>query len=637
MAERYSQEEKQYFETVAQEAAEKARPHVGKDAEIDKIIKEVADKYEVHEDLMLRFQREVKRRLEEMWGTAKSEQEKRVVEEFGSYVKVVDGQYQPTGVSEKFTMRVRPGINLSWRDHFKNVGYIWDGVFGKSVDSGEFHKVIEETEKAREELESEKRNLELIKAAQKSTKELLALGASGFMARFRGKKGGLFASMAGGIDDIWEGRKENEDLVVDMKSTNKLIKSAGKKLERQETLRDTILEKVESLREDSRALFEKTFQKEISTLLAQKDSMKPGEFETQKTALKKKVDLWMKRTGFMHMGTFFNEAFGDVPGAKESLSDLEIKKREMLVARFYKNITGSNPPKGDVGKIVGILEEKNRETLKLIYDGKYPKKATELLQLLFSGETGKIALKPKERAIKPAVDVIANYLAYGREYAMVSDSDLDLVMKEFAENWRGVNAKDFDEVFDLILEGKKKPLPEEARGEKWRKEQEEKRIRNKVEKKKRKEIDKKAKEESEKRELEPVSNFWESITGEKPSEKDMKSLLEELKKDPEIGTRYTKLLKSKAKMNFMRVYFRGFMSDEKRSLVQNEERLVELSVDNFMKVLRTVDSIFSHGGTINESVFAHVIDRFLKDPKHAKKSMESLDCDTFLNYLSKKP
>ena len=116
--------------------------------------------------------------------------------------------------------------------------------------------------------------------------------------------------MAGGIDDIWEGRKENEDLVVDMKSTNKLIKSAGKKLERQETLRDTILEKVESLREDSRALFEKTFQKEISTLLAQKDSMKPGEFETQKTALKKKVDLWMKRTGFMHMGTFFNEAFG---------------------------------------------------------------------------------------------------------------------------------------------------------------------------------------------------------------------------------------------------------------------------------------------------------------------------------------
>lgn len=603
MAERFSQEEKDYYQSVVEKAAEKGRPYIDNEAELERVVTKIGESSAMHDDLKLRFKRDVSRRIREMWDAAKSEQERRVVKEFEGYVQIVNGKYQPTGVEEEFKITVRPGIKWSWRD----LGNIWDGVFGKSVDSEEFHQLIELTEHARDELEKAGRDLELLKAARKSTKELIALGASGFMSRMRQKGHGFFSSMAGSMHDFLDGIQSNKDVKRDMKHAQEKIKKAQRKLEKRETLRDAMLQKVESLREDSRQLFQKTFQKEIDVLLAQKEDMSEAEFERKKEQLLERVKHWEKRTGFLHMEVFFHEAFGEGPGTEEVVSELEAKRRNVLVSRLYKEITGESPTERMGQQIAEYLRIKDPQTFQLIYEEKYPERAVKVLRLLYTGESDGLVLKPKDRVMKPHAEQMATYLRYAAEYDAIAGAHLDDVLKTFAEEWKGIPAAEFDEVFDLILKGEQ-PMAKEKSHASLEKEREE--------------------------ELKLISEHYKDVTGENVDPDDAEKLLESLKADAELSGRYKRLLKNEKKKNFARVFFQGYFSEKDKPWVANDERLPDPSAEAYFKVLLNVDEIVRRI-TEDKKEWKDVIEAFLHDPRAVALTLDALDFQIFLHLQAK--
>lgn len=601
MAERYSQEEHGYYQSVVEKAAEKGRPYIDDDAQLDKLVKDIGEAHDLHEDLMLRFKRDVDRRIQEMWNTAQSEQERRVIEEYEGYVKVVNGKYQPTGIDEEFKFTVRPGIQWSWGD----IRNIWDGIFGRRIDTEEFHKIIESTEAARESLEASRRDLELLKASQKSTKELLSLGASGFFHRFRQPKSGIFSPIGGGLKDMWEGYRNNKQAAVEMKETEKLIKKKSKELEHEEKLRDAVLAKIEGMREQSRSLFSKTFQKEIDALLDQQANMSTTEFDEKKEKLRQKVDTWCERTGFMHMKVFFREEFGEEPGMEEPVSPLEAKKRDLLVSRFCRDIIGDQPPEGLTREVSRLLKRHDPQILQLIHEKRYPKDAMDVLCFLFQGKLGSIKITPRSRVMSADAEDISEYVSLALDYVHEAGSELPRVLHEFAEQWKGKNTSDFDEVFDLILH-KKQPLKQEESDKDLQKQRLE--------------------------QIQLVSSHWKDVTGEDISDDNAELLLQALMADPSIASRLKPFMKNEKKKAFMRVMFQGFFQDKKKTVVANDERLISAGLQSYFEMLFYVD-VIAKNYTEDFDDWEKVIQVFLRDPQYKNLNLLALTPEVFQQIL----
>ncbi|HLG25408.1 MAG TPA: hypothetical protein VI588_01260, partial [Candidatus Gracilibacteria bacterium] len=532
---RYTHEEREYYEASVEDAAQRAS---GADhAKVEKLVWDIVESSDVHEDLKLRMHRDVMARLEDMRRHAQSDREKKVLDQYEGYVKSVDGKFRPAGIDQKFKVTVRPeaGWNVSdltehgyegytsllyMKGAWWKTGKVFDRVFGRTVDSDSFHNIIMDVEKANEDVEKLKRELELLRAAEKSVGQLISLSASGFLTRVRSRGitsiiGSSFASagdfFSGIGDKYWgEDTKRREQVSID-------IAKKIKDLKEKESLRDATLKKLDQLREQGRVLFDKAFKPEVDVLMAQKAAGMPdAEYQKNLKALRDKVRKWSEKTGFAHMEVFLDEMLG-VPASKEvPLSPLEVKQRDANVSKFLKDIIGRAAKQEEVAEFTDILLQKLPDLLRKIGKKDFGRGAdgennVAFLQFLVQGKYKDMKL-PEGRRLKPTPENLTRYLLLSLQYKgktfSGTDADLDHVLREFADHWTGVDAEHFDDVFDMIAAGRE-PQHGEVN-----------------------ETEKEVKEKDKLHEIgEAAKKYWSDVTGDEIGKEDHEKLMVEVKKD----------------------------------------------------------------------------------------------------------
>jgi len=459
MADRISQAEQQYY----QEVVESTVKHVAKlpkdKAEAaDKLIEDVLKKETIHEELQMRFRREVMQRVAALRQKSKTEQEKKILDKFEDQVDVVDGKFKPVGVDEKFSVRVK-------------AGNIFRRVFGKNVDANELDSIMRETQEIEDRIEANKAQLAVLTAAKEATSNVLGLAKDIFKTRMeaRGTWNTIFSTDLNSVDSLgaaWNQRQRaREEYKKHAEDKIKKLKKDTKTLEEHKQVLEATLAKIQTLRDKGRDLFQKSFGTTVETLQAHKDDMDESAYNEQLANIRKQVSAFGKDVGITHMEFFLNEAIGIKPAHARSLKDvyvepttnLEKARENAEVGRIWKDIFGKNASDEEIaGFVEGMRKEQPEMLHDIIKNKKMEPQMVTYLRFFFTGKLKDKQVLKESRMAGMTPENVVKFIGLAKEYAK-DDTTIDRVLGDYASKWPDhYKAEDFDSIYDQILHNSKR-------------------------------------------------------------------------------------------------------------------------------------------------------------------------------------
>lgn len=469
MADKISQAEQQYYgEVVESTVKQVAKLPKDKAEAADKLVESVLQKETIHEELKLRFRREVMKRVADLRAKAKTEQEEKILNKFEDQVDVVGGKFRPVGVDEKFSVRVK-------------AGNVFHRVFGKNVDANDLDAIMRETQEIEDRIEANKAQLAVLTAAKESTSNVLGLAKDIFKTRMeaRGTWNTIFSTDLNSVESLsaaWNQRQRaREDYNINAKDKIKKLKKDTKTLEDHKKTLEATLAKVQDLREKGRGLFQRSFGPAVETLQAHKDSMDETAYNEQLGNIRKQVAAFGKDVGITHMEFFLNEAIGIKPAHARDLKNvylapttgLETSRENAQVSRLWKDLFGKEASEQDIsGFLDGMRKEQPEILREFIKTQRLDAHLTTYLRFFFTGKLdGKTLLKESRLAAMTPENVV-KFLGMAKEYAK-DPVNAERILRDYANLWPDhYTASEFDTIYDQILKTSNRPeLTDQLRGD----------------------------------------------------------------------------------------------------------------------------------------------------------------------------
>jgi len=585
-----SESQQNYYDALtAEKAREIVRGEKSSD-EADALINAILEQDLLHEKQKERFRKDVLKKVAEMKAKAKSEREQNIIREYEGKFLAVDGKMRPAGVQENFRVRVRAG-------KFE-VGNICRKIWGNSIDADHLAKILDEIKQLEEDIEKNKVEIEMLKAAREATATIL--GSEKFGITFGVTKAGLikeiylnklkakgWTSIFSTELNLWESYKAARDLKEkneaeyrrEGKKQIAVLEKEEQTLSRRKELLEAALKKVEKMREDGRQLFLKVFGQQLQVLLRNRELMDENDYHERLDEMRKKVREFGKSSGIVNMEYFLNEALGikpeissaptDVVFYKQPRTSLEINEERVRVGKKWKDLFGDDLAEDDISF---LIEELRKDDPAFLNDFIADKPSAEtvmvcdLFKFLFAGKApgnaGKEILASSRRlklSVKEVLDHLQGVKEVAHEYKDKPD-ELRSIMLTFAEKWPNeYTAEDFEYIHKSVL----------------------------------KETSKK---EIEVKRVNEISDLWNKFTGSsvlKLSDADViANIFQKAYGDDNLGTDVAMEKLAKKPENEIRLinfFFTGQLFDT--TLIKDKGLCYDVNADNFLKIYKLVEKL----------------------------------------------
>jgi|GEM_PF-3907889 len=594
MANAPSESDRQYNEDLINEKAREIFKGEKGTAEVDELINKVLEKSFLHHKHRERFRKDVLKRVSEMKEKSKGDRENKIIDEYEGKLQVIDGKMRPSGVQEDFKMHV-------WAGKFE-VGNIGRKIWGHSVDADKLAEILDGVKKLEEDIEQNKVELEMLKAARNATATIIGsdkLGLSFGVTKsslvkdiYKNKlKSKGWSSVFSTELNLWESYKAAKDLKekheeeyndesAGGKAKIKKIEMRERSLAQKKAILEAALKKIEKLRENGRNLFKSAFGEQLQVLLKNRDVMDEADYNKHVDGLYKKVGEFGKSAGIVNMGFFLDEALGVKPGVrrpgeaviyKEPRTTVEKSEERVKIGRMWKVIFDKDCSEGDTTAFLEALRKNDPAFLKEFVANKPSDEtlmAANVLRFLFLGKIpakGANEVLSSTRRADLSVENVLKYLNIAKEVAKEykgKEGELTDIMETYAKKWPSeYKAEDFGYVY--------KSIPKET-----------------------------GKNDVANKHVAEVSAVWEKLTGATISTaseaEDISNALKEAYADDSLGVdvameRMSK--KPESQIMFVNFLFTGKFFDE--TLVADKGLCYGVGSANFVKVYKLVDKLFS--------------------------------------------